>query len=158
MITDTLWGKIYNWITFPLIFIGWILNFHYFGLTGFGYSLGGTIIGIAVYFGFAMIGAIGMGDVKLMGAVGSLCGTSFVVNTFLFTSVIGLFHGTIIQILNYGPNAFYMLLTSFSTKAFLEKTIKKENEKPSSKYKFYLGIDILLAAIITYFFEIKIRF
>ena len=158
MVTDMTKGKIYNWLTFPLIFAGWLLNLHFFGLKGLGYSVAATFLGFLIYIIPATFGLIGMGDVKLMGAVGALCGTNFTINTFLFTSALGIPHAIIIQLLNYGSKAFLMLITSFSTKAFLDKTIQKENKESEKKYKFFLGIDIFIATIISTFFAIQLKF
>jgi len=99
-----------------------------------------------------------MGDVKLMGAIGSLCGSVFVLNVFLYTSVLGFPHAILVQYLNYGKNAFSMFVTSFSTKAFLEKSIQEENKNNKKKYRFLLGIDIFIATVLTCFYMINIKF
>ncbi len=156
MITDMRWGKIYNWLTFPLIVVGLSLNAWWFGWNGLGMSIVGTIMGIIFYLGFAYIGAFGMGDVKLMASIGALGGLKFVVSAFLYTSVIGIPHALFIQFLNFGKNAPGMLLTSLVTRAFLEKNIQNDNE--TLKYHYYLGIDILLGTILAFLIEIPLGF
>ncbi len=159
MITDMKWGRIYNWLTFPAIFAGWLINLALFGFSGLGYSFLATLAGIGLYIIPAAFGLIGMGDVKLMGAIGALGGTSFVVTVFLYTSALGIPHAVLIQFLNYGRQAFSMLLTSFSTKVFLEKTIQKENQlnQANKNYRFLLGIDIFLATALAVFFLIELK-
>ena len=161
MLTDMLKGKIYNWLTFPMILTGWILNLIFFGLSGFAYSFAATLIGIALYFVPAALGIVGMGDVKLMAAIGSLCGTNFVVSVFLYTSALGIPHALIVQIINYRRNAFSMLITSFSTKSFLDKSIQKENlclNQKNKKVRFLLGVDIFLATVIAIFYCFELSF
>lgn len=148
MLTDITRGKIYNWLTIPCIFVGWVLNLAFWGLSGLGYSIAATFIGIAIYIFPAAIGLIGMGDVKLMAAIGALCGTNFVVTVFLYTSALGLPHAVLVQFLNYGKDAIGMLVTSFSTRVFLEKSIHKENAAGQKKFRFLLGIDIFFAVIL----------
>jgi Flp pilus assembly protein protease CpaA len=148
MLTDMTKGRIYNWLTFPCIFAGWALNFAFFGLPGLGYSFAATFVGIAIYIIPAAIGLIGMGDVKLMAGIGALGGTNFVVTVFLYTSALGLPHAILVQFLNYGKDAIGMLVTSFSTRAFLEKSIHKENAAGQKKFRFLLGIDIFLAVLL----------
>jgi prepilin peptidase CpaA len=159
MITDMKWGRIYNWLTFPAIFAGWLLNLALFGLSGLGYSFLATLAGIGLYIIPAAFGLVGMGDVKLMGAIGALGGSSFAVTVFLYTSALGIPHAILVQFLNYGRQAFSMLLTSFSTKAFLEKTIQKENQinQTNKNYRFLLGIDIFLATTLAIFFLVELK-
>lgn len=145
MITDSRTGKIPNLLTFPLMFIGLVLNGWWFGLEGLGYSFGAMLLGIAFYMPFAMVGAFGMGDVKLMAAIGALGGFRFVIGAFLYTSVIGIPHVLVVQYLNYGKDALLILLTSFTTGAYKKKTIHTDNLE--AKYHFYLGIDIFLGTL-----------
>lgn len=152
-ITDMRAGKVFNWLTLPMILVGWLLNLYFYGLPGFGHSLGATFLGIALYLGFAIVGAFGMGDVKLMAGIGSLAGVLFTVNVFLFTSAIGLFHAAMIQYLNHGRNAFTIAWASIMSGAFKNKTIQKENET-DLRYKYYLGPDIFLATIAAFFYPV----
>ncbi len=160
MITDTRWGRIYNWLTFPTIFAGWALSFYSAGIEGLGYSFAATLVGILLYLPAAAFGLMGMGDVKLLGALGALGGSNFVVSIFLYSSALGIPHAIFIQLLNYRKDAFSMMLTSFSTGVFLEKTIHKENATTAKegKYRFLLGIDIFLATVIACFFTLAIKY
>jgi prepilin peptidase CpaA len=160
MITDMNRGRIYNWLTFPGILVGWILGFYFHGWSGLGYSIAATFAGIILYLPAAALGLIGMGDVKLLGALGALGGTNFVFTVFLYTSALGIPHAILVQMLNYGRNAFSMLLTSFSTRIFLEKTIQRENANlvSSGKYRFLLGIDIFIAVIAASFHTIVLKY
>lgn len=59
------------------------------GVQGFLFSLFGLAVGTAVLFIPFMLGGMGGGDVKLMGAVGALAGASFVVPAALLTALCG---------------------------------------------------------------------
>lgn len=160
MFTDMKWGRIYNWLTFPAIFAGWAINFFLGGLPALGYSIAATLVGIFLYLPAAALGLMGMGDVKLLGAIGALCGTNFVLSVFLYTSALGIPHAILIQFINYGKNALSMLITSFTTRVFLEKTIQKENATIAreGKFRFLLGIDIFLATLVACYYTINIKY
>ena len=156
MMTDMKWGKIFNWLTFPLIFLGFAINSYGYGWSGFGNSLGASILGISFYMGFALMGAMGMGDVKLMAAIGALGGVKYVVSAFLYTSVIGIPHALIVHGMNHGRNSLSMILTSYTTGVFLEKNI--QNDNASLKYHYYLGLDIFCGTILAWLFEIPLGY
>ena len=76
--TDLRYGKVYNWITFPGMVLGIGFNSISYGLPGLRDSLIGLLTGgLFLILGFAW-GGIGGGDIKLLAAVGSLKGYSFV--------------------------------------------------------------------------------
>ncbi len=154
MVTDTWRGRIYNWLTFPSIILGWVLCSYFNGWSGLKYSLAATFIGIAIYLPLALIGAYGMGDVKLMGAIGSICGTTFVLNVFLYTSVLGFFHALLVHFINYGSSAFMRALVSIKSGSFKYNTIQKENssEETKNKVKYNLGLDIFIGVLIACYF------
>ena len=156
MITDMKWGKIYNWLTFPLFFMGLAVNAYGYGWPGLGNSIAAAIIGISFYMGFALMGALGMGDVKLMAAIGALGGVKYVVSAFLYTSVLGIPHALIIHVMNHGRHSLNMMLTSYTTGAFLEKNI--QNDNASLKYHYYLGLNIFCGTILAWLFEIPLSF
>lgn len=72
--TDLAHHKVYNWVTIPGIIAGLLLNFAFQGFQGLGNSLLGLIIGGGLFLIFFLMGGMGGGDVKLMGAVGALGG------------------------------------------------------------------------------------
>ncbi|MBU1105644.1 MAG: A24 family peptidase [Candidatus Riflebacteria bacterium] len=160
LVTDLRYGRIYNWLTFPAMLTGWLLNLYLHGLPGLGYSLVATLFGILIYMPGAVFGLVGMGDVKLFGALGAICGSNYVLNIFLYSSALGIPHAVLVQTLNYGRNAFGMAFTSFSSGAFLHKTIYKENadQLKTGRYRFLMGVDIFIACIIGWFYLLNITF
>ena len=89
--TDVRWGKIFNKITFPLILTGFFLNTLFRGAAGSLASLEGfaAAIGLALLLTLVAGPGLGGGDIKLIAAVGALCGPQFVLWTCLFTALAG---------------------------------------------------------------------
>src|ERR1700722_13357099 len=76
--------KVPNWLTFPLIFSGWVLGLcHTFdcfpstGAGGIGSALAGTALGFALLLPVYAIGGMGAGDVKMQMGFGSWVGAFF---------------------------------------------------------------------------------
>ena len=70
--TDVVYGKIKNYITFPLIGIGLGFNIYSNGLNGALFSIKGLLVcGLLALILFSLNG-LGMGDVKLFMAIGSI--------------------------------------------------------------------------------------
>lgn len=87
-VTDILYGKIYNKITYPVILLGVILAI-FSGFMMLKASLVGLLVGFLLYFLVFMMGGFGGGDVKLMTAVGALMGYPFVLYASFYSALIG---------------------------------------------------------------------
>lgn len=81
--------RIPNFLTFPAILTGLILNIIMNGLNGLIFSFYGFFIGLAVFFIPFAIGLMGAGDVKLMAAIGASMGCKFTVLSTLFSAIAG---------------------------------------------------------------------
>ena len=81
--------KVPNWITFPLVISGWIASFWFFGLSGLGWSLVGTAVGLLLLLPAYAIGGMGAGDVKLMAGVGAWVWGTVTFFAFCAAAVIG---------------------------------------------------------------------
>ena len=88
-ITDISKNKIYNTQTYPSMALGLILGYAAGGGHGILMSLAGLFTGLALLFIIFLAGGIGAGDVKLLGAIGALKGTGFVLWTMFYTGLIG---------------------------------------------------------------------
>lgn len=99
-------GKIFNWLTVPGILIGLSLGYL---LSSFPQpaqtalnlesSLFGLLIGGGFFFIMYCVGAMGAGDVKMMGAVGALGGWHFTVWAMFFSAVAGGFMAFVILLI-----------------------------------------------------------
>ena len=89
--TDVRWGKIFNKITFPLMLTGFFLNALFRGIAGSLESVEGfgAAIGLALLLTLVAGPGLGGGDIKLIAAIGALCGPAFVLWTCLFTALAG---------------------------------------------------------------------
>jgi prepilin peptidase CpaA len=88
-IQDVISLRIPNWITLPGLAVG----LSYFSLTrgyeGFLFSLIGALTGFGLLIIPYIIGGTGAGDVKLMGAVGSVLGAQGVFIVFVISYILG---------------------------------------------------------------------
>lgn len=92
--TDITRNKVYNWCTLPGIGVGLALAYLAGGVASHpSFSLVNSALGLAAGGGvillFSLFGGIGLGDVKLMAAVGALTGFPFVMWSLLYSSMVG---------------------------------------------------------------------
>jgi prepilin peptidase CpaA len=81
--------KIPNFLTFPVILWGLVSNTITGGGGGFLFSFYGLLLGTALFFIPFVMGGMGGGDVKLLGAIGAMKGAQFVLQAALFTVLCG---------------------------------------------------------------------
>ncbi len=81
--------RIPNWLTFPFMAAGLAYHGAVNGLPGVLFSAMGLALGILLLIIFYASGGMGAGDVKLMGAVGSLLGPANVLYAFVYSALIG---------------------------------------------------------------------
>ena len=122
---DLVQNRIPNFLTVSGMVFGILAAF----LLGTSAQIQGHLFGLILGFGFFYIlyifGWVGGGDVKLMGAIGSLKGVAFLVNVLIYTSILG------------GIIALLFLLKAF---------IKKENFR---KLKVPYGTAICLGTFVS---------
>lgn len=90
--------RIPNWLTVPGFAAGLLVNAIAFTISfgfpqglasGLGYAIAGGGIALLIFFILGAIGAFGMGDVKLMAAVGALLGWPLILPTMVFVLIAG---------------------------------------------------------------------
>lgn len=81
--------KVPNWITFPMVISGWIYSTAAFGWEGLGWSLLGTLIGLALLMPAYAIGGMGAGDVKLLAGVGAWVWGTNTFFAFAVSTIVG---------------------------------------------------------------------
>src|SRR5205809_85285 len=81
--------KVPNWVTFPFILAGWAYSTLAFGWEGLGWSLLGTVIGLALLLPPYAIGGMGAGDVKLLAGVGAWIYGTHTTYAFAVSAIIG---------------------------------------------------------------------
>lgn len=97
--TDAIKQKIPNLLTMPAI----IIALFYYGITqgvsGVIFSLGGLACGMGLFLVIYILGGMGAGDVKLMGAVGSILGWKATLSAFVCTALAGGLYAIIILLI-----------------------------------------------------------
>jgi prepilin peptidase CpaA len=150
VISDIRLHKIPNWLTYPAMMGAIIYHTSTRGIGGFLYSVEGVGAGFAVLIIFYLMGGMGAGDVKLMGAVGGLLGPKGVFTAFVFTAIMGglyalallTFHGHLKETAKrYGA----ILKTFMLTKELIYTAPAKFEKKPRLCY----GVAIALGTLIS---------
>jgi prepilin peptidase CpaA len=89
VITDIRSNRIPNWLTFPAMIMGLGLNYISAGAHGLLFGIEGLFLGIGLFIIIYILGGMGAGDVKLMGAVGAMLGPQMVLWAAFYTAIIG---------------------------------------------------------------------
>jgi prepilin peptidase CpaA len=151
-VADILFHKIPNWLTFSTMTIAVVYHTATKGLEGFLFSLGGIGVGVACLVIPYLMGGMGAGDAKLMGAVGGVLGPRGTFIAFLFTAIIGgiyalallAFHGHLKETAErYGT----ILKTFFFTRQFIYIPSPRREKETRLCY----GVAIALGTLISVF-------
>lgn len=130
-ITDLRWKKIYNYQTYPAMICGLIIGWIAGGVPGLLASLGGLVVGLSLLLIFYMLGGVGAGDVKLLGAIGALKGATFILYTMFYAGLVG------------GAMAFAIIIWSGTVKQtmknllyFLRHPLRAPREQKEEEYQY----------------------
>jgi prepilin peptidase CpaA len=92
VVTDLWKGKIYNWLTLPLLLVAPAWHFQLQGVEGLWFSLKGLGVVAAIFLAVSLLAggkATKFGDLKLLAVIGALGGMQFVLWAMLFMSLSG---------------------------------------------------------------------
>ena len=89
VVSDLRYQKIPNWLTLSTFILAVTYHTISHGLSGFLFAVEGGIIGIIVLLLPYLMGGMGAGDAKFMGAIGGLLGPKGIFVAFLLTALIG---------------------------------------------------------------------
>ncbi|HEY1297268.1 MAG TPA: prepilin peptidase [Chloroflexota bacterium] len=87
-VTDVWSRRIPNWVTFGTLLLGVVLNTWLHGAEGLVGAVAGAALGLALLLPFYAMGAVGAGDVKLLGALGALLGPQALLWVALYAAIV----------------------------------------------------------------------
>ena len=99
--TDLRSRKIPNRLTFSAMVFMLAYYSTAYGFAGCWFSVKGLLLGTGLLLPVYLIGGMGAGDAKLMGAVGAALGMQGVFTAFLFTAVIGGLYALVMIVFRY---------------------------------------------------------
>lgn len=92
-LTDLVRKRVYNAITYPAILAGFVVQIVTHGWPGLWSALGGFAVGFFPAYVLFVLGGMGGGDVKLMGAIGAIVGGVAATEALIIGFVVGAFIG-----------------------------------------------------------------
>lgn len=145
--------KIPNLLTYPTVGVAMGYHFVTQSTGGLLFSLGGLVTGIAVLLLPYLMGGMGAGDAKLMGAVGAVLGPKGVFMAFLFTAVVGGAYSLILLIINrqYAKGFIARHATTLKTFALTRKFIPIPATEDDKRPKLCYGIAIAIGTLLYMF-------
>jgi prepilin peptidase CpaA len=128
VITDLLWRRIPNYLTFPALAIAIILRTVFQGWSGIGLALGGALTAPLLLFVTHGGRGIGMGDLKLAAAIGAILGPVLAAVAMLISLVVGGFLAIFYMLLPGG--ALNQLISTISIGFPFQKKKGKSAPEP----------------------------
>ena len=138
--------KIPNLLTFPTMVFGLVYYGVITGWDGFLFSLGGLALGIAIFFILYLMGGMGAGDAKLMGAVGAIIGPKGVLLAALLSAIVGGVYALAVLFFNiqYLKNLIKRSLITIKTFVLTKQFIPIPAAETESKPKICFGVAIAI--------------
>jgi len=150
VVSDLRYQKIPNWLTLSTFILAVTYHTISHGLSGFLFAIEGGVIGIIVLLLPYLMGGMGAGDAKLMGAFGALLGPKGVFLAFILTALIG--GGYAVAILAFCGNLgktlqrYWLVIRTFFMTGKLTYMPPSEGEaRPRLRY----GVAIALGTILS---------
>ncbi|HSF09466.1 MAG TPA: A24 family peptidase [Nitrospirales bacterium] len=154
-VTDVRDSRIPNWLTFSLAAFGFGVQSWEHGWDGFLFSLGGLGVGLACLMFFYIKGGMGAGDVKLLGAIGTILGPGHVVIAFAFAAMLGGLY-SLALLSNQGGmghawNRVFLLLSTLKVTRTLPVSGEQIPADPKLRYALVLGLGTVIAQTLFYY-------
>ncbi|MFH2012303.1 MAG: prepilin peptidase [Pseudomonadota bacterium] len=157
-INDIRFQKIPNWLNYPTMIMAITYHTVMNGVGGLLFSVEGLGLGIAIWLLPYIMGGMGAGDAKLMGAVGALIGPKEVFIASLFTAVIGGIYALMMLVLHgylreYTKRYGKMLKTFFLTREIVYLPPHEKKINPQLCYGIAIALGTLTSIFWRYFIE-----
>ena len=147
--------KIPNLITLPSMLIAIIYHSTLYGLDGLLFSAGGIGVGIGLLIIPYLMGGMGAGDAKLMGAIGGFVGAKAAFYAFLIIAVVGGVYALLLVVI-YRSNFSGFFRKQFDTLVsfiLMQKYIPDIEESEKRRPKLCYGLAIALGTGIYIFLD-----
>jgi len=147
-------GKIPNLLTFPLMLVGLIYHTALTGLNGLSFSAGGLFLGIGILLFPYLLGGMGAGDAKLLGAVGSMVGSKGVVIAGGFSILLGFAYAIVLLFihLDYARSLLrrtgMAIKTFFFTGQFVPIPPKMDEKQPVLRYALPIALGTMCYVVL----------
>jgi prepilin peptidase CpaA len=143
--------KVPNWVTFPFIMTGWVYSTVAFGWEGLGWSMLGTVVGLALLMPAYAIGGMGAGDVKLLAGVGAWMYSVHTLYAFAATAVVGAILAVLMVLLRKAwkkhASQFWLILNEIMIVGNPEKLSAIAAERKPTMLLLPYGIPIAIGTI-----------
>jgi prepilin peptidase CpaA len=138
--------KIPNLITYPTMVIALIYHGIFWGGNGFLFSFSGLCVGIGLLLLPYLMGGMGAGDAKLMGAVGGMIGAKGVFYAFLCSAVVGGIYALALTFIyrDHFSNFYKKQITTLWTFILTRKYIPDPDQNAQTRPKLCYGLAIAL--------------
>jgi len=156
-VKDIRFNKIPNLFTYPCMAVALIYHSVVHGFDGLLFSAGGLALGIGFFIVPYLMGGMGAGDAKLMGAVGAILGPRGVFIASLLTALAGGVYALIILLANRDYTKGFIrrhattLKTFLWTRQFIPIPAPKDEKQPKLRY----GVAIALGTSFYMFLELS---
>lgn len=151
---DILSNKIPNLFTYPSVAVALIYHSVVHGFDGLLFSAGGLALGIGIFVVPYLMGGMGAGDVKLMGAVGAILGSKGVFIASVLVTMTGGVYVLIILLGNrdYAKGFIKRHATTFKTflltRHFIPIPAPKDDKQPKLRYGVAIALGTLLYVLL----------
>jgi prepilin peptidase CpaA len=147
--SDVRSNKIHNIVTIPFAISAVALHTFNNGLDGFFFSTAGIATGIALLVIPYIMGGMGAGDVKLMGAVGSFLGAKATFGAFIFVAFAGGIYSLAILLIRRDvfKGFFSEKLLVLSSMVLLRQYVPIETGNTGKKPRLKYGLAIAFGTI-----------
>jgi len=150
--------RVPNWLTYPTIFSGWIFSATLYATAtgiswweGLGWSLLGTVIGLALLLPAYAIGGMGAGDVKLLAGVGAWMHGTHTFYAFCITVIVGAVMAVAMVVLRKAwkkhANQFWLILNEITVIRDPNELSAIAAERKSSMLLLPYGIPMAIGTI-----------
>lgn len=142
-------AKISNRLTYSAMVGGLLLQTAQHGFVGLGLSAAGLAVGMGVFLAFYALGGMGAGDVKFMGAIGSMIGLPDIFFAALMAALLGGIYAVGVTIHHRGVGRCFRdvmsLLLACVITGRLRSVVMPAEPQPKLRYGVVIALGTLMA-------------